>query len=35
MLNIKASDHLVMALENEGIEYMFGVPGDENLNSVP
>ncbi len=29
---IKASDLLVRALENEGIEYIFGVPGEENLD---
>jgi len=29
---IKASDLLVMALENEGVEYVFGVPGEENLD---
>lgn len=32
MLKIKASDLLVMALENEGVEYIFGVPGEENLD---
>ncbi len=30
--NIKASDLLVKALENEGVEYIFGVPGEENLD---
>jgi acetolactate synthase-1/2/3 large subunit len=29
---IKASDLLVEALENEGVEYIFGVPGEENLD---
>ena len=29
---IKASDLLVKALENEGVEYVFGVPGEENLD---
>ena len=29
---IKASDLLVRALENEGVEYVFGVPGEENLD---
>ena len=29
---IKASDLLVRALENEGVEYIFGVPGEENLD---
>ncbi len=28
----KASDLLVKALENEGVEYVFGVPGEENLD---
>ena len=31
---IKASDLLVKALENEGVEYIFGVPGEENLDFV-
>ena len=26
----KGSDLLVAALENEGVEYIFGVPGEEN-----
>jgi acetolactate synthase-1/2/3 large subunit len=29
---VKASDLLVRALENEGVEYVFGVPGEENLD---
>ena len=29
---IKASDLLVKALENEGVEYIFEVPGEENLD---
>ncbi len=29
---IKASDLLVKALENEGVEYVFAVPGEENLD---
>lgn len=29
---VKASDLLVRALENEGVEYIFGVPGEENLD---
>ena len=29
---MKASDLLVAALENEGVEYVFGVPGEENLD---
>ena len=28
------SDLLVAALENEGVEYIFGVPGEENLDVV-
>ena len=28
---MKASDLLVKALENEGVEYLFGIPGEENL----
>lgn len=30
--NIKASDLFVRALENEGVKYIFGVPGEENLD---
>ena len=30
--NIKASDLFVRALENEGVEYVFGLPGEENLD---
>lgn len=29
---VKASDLLVKALENEGVELIFGVPGEENLD---
>jgi len=29
---MKASDLFVAALENEGVEYVFGVPGEENLD---
>lgn len=29
---MKASDLFVQALENEGVEYVFGVPGEENLD---
>ncbi len=29
---IKGSDLFVKALENEGVEYVFGVPGEENLD---
>lgn len=28
---MKASDLFVKALENEGVEYIFGIPGEENL----
>ncbi len=31
-MQIKASDLFVKALENEGVEYIFGVPGEENLD---
>ncbi|GMH42860.1 hypothetical protein BSKO_10779 [Bryopsis sp. KO-2023] len=31
---MKASDVFVKALENEGIQYIFGVPGEENLDFV-
>src|SRR6186997_2731610 len=30
----KGSDLLVTALENEGVEYIFGVPGEETLDVV-
>src|SRR4051812_27312939 len=30
----KGSDLLVAALENEGVEHIFGVPGEENLDVV-
>ncbi len=30
--SMKASDLLVKALEQEGVEYIFGVPGEENLD---
>ena len=29
---MKASDLFVACLENEGVEYIFGVPGEENLD---
>ncbi len=29
---MKASDLMVKALENEGVEYIFGIPGEENLD---
>ncbi len=32
MSNIKSSDLFVKALENEGVEYIFGIPGEENLD---
>jgi len=28
---MKASDVFIKALENEGVEYIFGIPGEENL----
>jgi acetolactate synthase-1/2/3 large subunit len=28
----KASDLFVQCLEEEGVEYVFGVPGEENLD---
>jgi acetolactate synthase-1/2/3 large subunit len=31
---VKASDLLVKALEAEGVEYVFGVPGEENLDML-
>lgn len=31
---MKASDVFIKALENEGIKYIFGVPGEENLDLV-
>ena len=29
---MKASDIFIKALENEGVEYIFGIPGEENLD---
>ncbi len=29
---VKASDLLVSALENEGVDYIFGLPGEENID---
>ena len=29
---MKASDLFVQSLENEGVEYIFGIPGEENLD---
>src|ERR1700743_1346679 len=31
---VKASDLLVAALENEGVDRVFGIPGEENLDVV-
>ena len=31
---MKVSDLLVRALENEGVRYIFGVPGEENLDTL-
>ncbi|TDF41560.1 acetolactate synthase large subunit [Alteromonadaceae bacterium M269] len=31
---MKASDLFVKALENEGVEYVFGIPGEENLDML-
>lgn len=31
---MKASDLLIRSLENEGVEYIFGLPGEENLDVV-
>jgi acetolactate synthase-1/2/3 large subunit len=31
-VQLKGSDVFVRALENEGVEYVFGVPGEENLD---
>src|SRR6186713_2001251 len=33
-MTTKGSDLLVAALENEGVERIFGVPGEENLDVV-
>ena len=30
--NMNASELFVKALENEGVEYIFGIPGEENLD---
>ena len=29
---LKGSDLFVKALEDEGVEYIFGIPGEENLD---
>ena len=34
MAVVKASDLLVLALENEGVDRIFGIPGEENLDVV-
>ena len=31
---MKGSDLLILALENEGVERIFGIPGEENLPDV-
>jgi acetolactate synthase-1/2/3 large subunit len=31
---LKASDIFIKALENEGVEYIFGIPGEENLDML-
>jgi len=31
---MKASDLFVKALEEEGVEYIFGIPGEENLDCL-
>ena len=31
---IKASDVFVKCLENEGVEYIFGIPGEENIDLI-
>jgi len=32
LAHIKASDLLIRALENEGVEFIFGLPGEENID---
>ncbi len=29
---MKTSDFIIQSLENEGVEYIFGLPGEENLD---
>lgn len=29
---MKASDLLIKAIENEGVEFIFGIPGEENID---
>jgi thiamine pyrophosphate-dependent acetolactate synthase large subunit-like protein len=31
---VKGSDLLVAALENEGVDRIFGIPGEENLDGL-
>ena len=31
---MKSSDLFIKVLEEEGVEYIFGVPGEENLDSI-
>ena len=31
---MKASDLFVRCLENEGVEYIFGIPGEENADTM-
>ena len=31
---MKSSDLFVQALENEQVEYIFGIPGEENLDLI-
>ena len=31
---MKASDLIVQCLESEGVEYIFGIPGEENLDML-
>ncbi len=33
-MNMKASDLFVKALEAENVEYIFGIPGEENLDML-
>ena len=33
-MSMKASDLFVKALEAEGVEYIFGIPGEENLDML-
>ncbi len=34
MISLKASELFVKALENEGVEYIFGIPGEENIDLI-